>query len=82
MHNLDDVPNPHNSSSVAMPICNTMTDGLVRQYEEDRREEPTAKRKERERIHLHELIEDFQTILKINEIENRKRTGKTCGLVQ
>jgi hypothetical protein len=48
MHNPDDVPNPHNASSVAMPIDNTMTDGLLRQYEEDRREELTVKRKEKE----------------------------------
>jgi hypothetical protein len=80
MHNPDDVPNPHEVRSVAMPIYNTMTDGLLRQFEEDRREELTAKRKERERIHLRELIEDYQTILKINKIENRKRMGGKLGV--
>lgn len=40
-----------------------MADRLLRQYEEDRRDELTAKRQERERIYSRELIEDYHTIL-------------------
>jgi hypothetical protein len=54
-------------------VHNTMAGKLLRQYEEDRREE-------RERLHSRELIEAYETILKFNEIENRKRMGVASGL--
>jgi hypothetical protein len=74
----------HDASIVATPIHNIMADRLLRQYEEDRRDELIAKRQERERIYSRELIEDYHTILKVNDIENQKRMegGELLGLVQ
>ena len=65
----------HDASIVATPIHNIMADRLLRQYEEDRRDELIAKRQERERIYSRELIEDYHTILSVNDIENQKRMG-------
>lgn len=69
----------HDASNVATPIHNIMADRLLRQYEEDRRDELIAKRQERERIHSRELIDDYYTILKVNDIEKQKRIGGTFG---
>lgn len=56
----------HDASIVATPIH--MADRLLRQYEKDRRDELIAKRQERDRIYSRELIEDYHTILKVNDI--------------
>jgi hypothetical protein len=76
--NTAGLSDPHIAHSPAMTIHNTPIESLLRQYEEDRQEELTTKRRENERIHSRELFEVYQT-LKINEIENRKRMGGNLG---
>jgi hypothetical protein len=70
--------NPKNNNTIHDSSI-VMADSLLRQYEEDRRDELIAKRQERERIYSRELIEDYHTILKVNDIENQKRMGGTFG---
>jgi hypothetical protein len=70
--------NPKNNNTIHDASI-VMADSLLRQYEEDRRDELIAKRQERERIYSRELIEDYHTILKVNDIENQKRMGGTFG---
>jgi hypothetical protein len=62
-----------------MPFYNSPIENLLKWYEV-RHKELEAKLRESERSHTRELLEVYQTVLKINEIENRKRMGGNLGL--
>src|SRR5918994_3360080 len=73
------VSTSHTAYSSVMPFYNSPIESLLKWYEV-RHKELEAKLRESERSSTRELLEVYQTVLKINEIENRKRMGGNLGL--
>jgi hypothetical protein len=76
---LAGVSTSHTAYSSVMPFYNSPIESLLKWYEV-RHKELEAKLRESERSRTRELLEVYQTVLKINEIENRKRMGGNLGL--
>jgi hypothetical protein len=76
---LAGVSTSHTAYGSVMPFYDSPIENLLKWYEV-RHKELEAKLRESERSHTRELLEVYQTVLKINEIENRKRMGGNLGL--
>ena len=78
---LAGVSTSHTAYSSVMPFYNSTIpiESLLKWYEV-RHKELETKLRESERSSTRELIEGYQIVLKINEIENRKRMGRNLGL--
>jgi hypothetical protein len=76
---LAGVSTSHTAYGSVMPFYNSPIESLLKWYEV-RHKELEAKLRESERSPTRELLEVYQTVLKINEIENRKRMGGNLGL--